>query len=63
MLTKGYWIGPLTRKDAQDREVHLRVSINSIINEKGEITGFFAIYTNLTEINKAQEEIKNWRLL
>lgn len=56
VFKKGVWQGEIKNRHADGSILEQWVSVNQVRDEKGHIHHYTAIYTDLTELNKAQAE-------
>ena len=54
---KGFWKGEILYKDNLGNLINFQTSINSILDEKGNNIGYFAINADITKLKKAQFEL------
>lgn len=58
LYENGVWLGERSNIDAEGNPFELLTNANSIKDEQGNITGFFAINTNISQLKKAQKEVE-----
>ena len=59
---QGYWKSDIIRRDAEANKIDIHLSVNSIRDQKGITTGYFAIQTNISDLKKAQREVEEMAL-
>jgi PAS domain S-box-containing protein len=58
LKTHGRWRGEIKNTDSSGKFIDLITTINSIKDEQGNTTGFFAINTDISELKQTQEEVE-----
>ncbi len=58
ILTKGCWEGELWNKRKDGSHYLMKVNIFSILNKKRELVNYLAVYTDLSEVEKLSQQLK-----
>jgi diguanylate cyclase (GGDEF)-like protein/PAS domain S-box-containing protein len=58
ILTKGCWQGDLWNKRKDGSHYLMKVNIYSILNKAGDLTNYIAVYTDLSEVEKLSQQLK-----
>ncbi|HAQ06210.1 MAG TPA: hypothetical protein DCR24_01235, partial [Bacillus bacterium] len=58
ILKQGSWQGELWNKRRDGSHYLMKVNIYSILNKEGRLVNYIAVYTDLTEIDKLEQQLK-----